>query len=103
MSRGHFMQLRKQGRTDFESTFAVFASGWDIGTDELVEVGKLIVNSQLETATFLPSGPWLQDAVVEPFERSSLHTFDTQGLWMRWLIELGKKSLVQSEHLSKFI
>lgn len=103
MTRGFFMQLRKQASTDNEFTFAVFASGWDIGTGEIVEVGKLVVDVRAEMATFSPSGPWLQDLVVQPFENLPLQPPDSYDLWTRWLLELGKKGLVQSDYLSRFI
>lgn len=103
MTRGYFMQLLKQKSTDNEITFAVFTSGWDIGTDELVEVGQLVVNIPAEAATFSPSGPWLQDVVVESFEGLPLQPLDSHGLWTRWLLELGRKGLFQSDHLTRFI
>lgn len=103
MTRGHFMQLLKQTNTDNEITFAVFTSGRDIGTDELVEVGQLVVNTPAEAATFSPSGPWLQDVVVESFEGLPLQPLDSPGLWTRWLLELGRKGLFQSDHLTRFI
>lgn len=103
MSRGFFMQLRKQMSTDSEITFSVFASGWDIGTGEIVEVGRLVVDVRAETATFAPSGPWEQDRIVEPFQAIALQPSDAQRLWMRWLLELGARGLVQSEHLTKFV
>ncbi|WP_150123867.1 hypothetical protein [Methyloversatilis sp. RAC08] len=103
MSRGFFMQLKPVSRSDRELELLVFASGWDDGVSEPVEVGRLSVKGPERTATFSSSSPWVQDIVVEPFADCSLEPRESYGLWKRWLLELGAKAFVGTESLVRFI
>jgi len=97
------MQLVPTTKSARLMEFRVLASGWNGDASEIVEVGKLTVNAHRRTATFSTAGPWRTLEIANEFSDRSLEVLDSDGLWTRWLLELGTKALSGSRHLGRFV
>lgn len=103
MTRGFFMQLVPKSRLANYLEFQVMAAGWNGDASKIVEVGQLSLNVRAQTATFSPSGPWKNYIVAQAFTERPIGVLDSDGLWTRWLLELGARALAGSTHLTRFV
>lgn len=81
----------------------MLASGWNSGMSGLVEVGQLTVNVHRRTVSFSPTGPWQNEPLAGPFSDRPLGVLDSDGMWTRWLLELGANALAGSRTLLKAV
>ena len=103
MTRGLYMQLKPVSRSQKSLVFQVLAAGWNGDNSEMVEVGTLTIDIFRQVATFSTTGPWQREIIAEPFTDRPLANIASDGIWTRWLLELGTKALAGSSTLVRFV
>lgn len=103
MTRGLYMQLKPVSRSQKNLVFQVLAAGWTGDNSEMVEVGTLTLDTYRQTATFTTAGPWQREKIASPFSNRPLAVLTSDGMWPRWLLELGAKALGGSSSLTRAV
>jgi hypothetical protein len=103
MTRGYWMELKRQPSSGDELVFAVIADGWNGRGEGDRRVGILRVTADGSVASFVPEGAWIEDNIAYAFDRRSTSEIpEGEGVWVKWLLQLARLAPTKSK-LTRFV